>query len=37
VRFNWSTTSVVCCQIHDRVVSAWMFSTMRLMLFFDGR
>src|ERR1700676_548440 len=37
VRFNWFTSSVVCCQVHVRVVSAWTFSTMRLMLFFDGR
>src|SRR5258706_14096896 len=37
MRFNWFTNSVVCCQVHDRVVSAWTFSTMRLMLFIDGR
>ena len=36
-RFNCSTSSVVSCQLPDRTVSAWTFSTMRLMLFFDGR
>jgi hypothetical protein len=36
-RFNLSTNSVVSCQVHDRVVNAWTFSTMCLMLFFDGR
>jgi hypothetical protein len=28
---------VVSCDILDRSVIAWTFSTMRLMLFFDGR
>src|SRR3977135_839144 len=37
VRFNFFTSSVVSCQVPDRAVSAWTFSTMRLMLFFDGR
>src|SRR5258708_29394711 len=37
VRFNLSTSSVVSCQVPARAVSAWTFSTMRLMLFFDGR
>src|ERR1700719_226117 len=37
VRFNLNTSSVVSCQVPDRAVSAWTFSTMRLMLFFDGR
>src|SRR5207249_8390745 len=37
VRFNLSTSFVVSCQVPDRAVSAWTFSTMRLMLFRDGR
>jgi hypothetical protein len=32
-----ATSSVVSCHVCDRVVSAWIVSTMRLMLFFDGR
>src|SRR4029077_10585517 len=32
-----STSSVVSCQLRARSVSAWTLSTMRLMLFFDGR
>src|SRR5208337_5206181 len=31
------TSSVVSCQLRARSVSAWTLSTMRLMLFFDGR
>jgi hypothetical protein len=27
---------MVSCQIPDRAVSAWTFSPMRLMFFFDG-
>src|SRR5215467_14086173 len=37
MRFNCPTSFVVSCQVPDRSVSAWIFSTMRLMLFFDGR
>src|SRR5262249_53846628 len=37
VRFNCPTSFVVSCQLPDRSVSAWTLSTMRLMLFFDGR
>ena len=36
-RFSLPTSSVVSCQVADRSVSTWIFSTMRLMLFFDGR
>src|SRR5215510_5998870 len=35
-RFNFPTSSGVFCQLPDRTVSAWT-STIRLMLFFDGR
>ena len=31
------TSFVVSCQVRARSVSAWTLSTMRLMLFFDGR
>ena len=31
------TSSVVSCQVRARTVSAWTVSTMRWMLFFDGR
>ena len=37
VRFNLSISSVVSCDVPVRTVSAWMFPTMRLTLFFDGR
>jgi hypothetical protein len=37
VRFNVPTSFVVSCHVPVRSVSAWIFSTMRLMLFFDGR
>src|SRR5215471_5881590 len=37
MRFNCPTSFVVSCQVPDRAVSSWIFSTMRLMLFFDGR
>src|SRR6266478_2214362 len=36
-RFNLPTNSVVSCQVPARSVRTWTFSTMRLMLFFDGR
>ena len=36
-RFNLPTSAVVSCQVVERTVIAWTFSTMRLMLFFDGR
>lgn len=36
-RFSLPTTSVVPCPVVARSVSAWIFSTMRRMLFFDGR
>ena len=36
-RFNLPTSSVVSCHVIERTVIAWTFSTMRLMLFFDGR
>jgi hypothetical protein len=36
VQFNYSASSMVSCQIPDRAISAWTFSPMRLMLFFDG-
>jgi hypothetical protein len=37
VRFNVLTSCVVSCYVPVRTVSSWMLSTMRLMLFFDGR
>ncbi|MFZ2144121.1 MAG: hypothetical protein WAV78_45515, partial [Xanthobacteraceae bacterium] len=37
VRFNFFTSPVVSCQVPARTVNAWTFSTMRLMLFRDGR
>src|SRR5580692_3290331 len=37
VRFNFFTRPVVSCQVPARTVNAWTFSTMRLMLFRDGR
>jgi hypothetical protein len=37
VRFNFPTSIVVSCPVPARSVSAWIFSTARLMLFFDGR
>ena len=37
MRFNLPTSDVVSCQVPDRAVSAWTVSTMRLMLFRDGR
>jgi hypothetical protein len=37
VRFNLATSSVVSCHVPVRTVSVWIVSTMRLMLFFDGR
>ncbi len=36
-RFSVPTGSVVSCQVPFRSVSTWIFSTMRSMLFFDGR
>jgi hypothetical protein len=37
VRFTLPTSFVVSCHVPVRSVSALIFSTMRLMLFFDGR
>jgi hypothetical protein len=37
VRFNLPTITVVPCHPVFRAVSSWIFSTMRRMLFFDGR
>jgi TPR repeat protein len=37
MRRNVLTSCVVSCHVPVRTVSAWMLSTMRLMLFFDGR
>src|SRR5215831_10005896 len=37
VRFTLATSSVVSCHVPVRAVSSWMVSTMRPMLFFDGR
>ena len=37
VRFNLPTSSVVPCHVIETAVIAWIFSTMRRMLFFDGR
>jgi hypothetical protein len=31
------SSSVVSCQLFERSVSAWIFSTVRLMLFFEGQ
>src|SRR5262249_45715776 len=36
-RFNFPTSCVVSCHVPVRTVSAWMLSTIRLMLFFEGR
>src|SRR6516162_11414469 len=37
MRFNLPTRSVVSCHVPVRSVSAWICSTIPLMLFFDGR
>src|SRR5712675_2250039 len=37
MRFNLPTSIVVSCPVPARSVSAWIFSTACLMLFFDGR
>ncbi len=37
IRLNCFTTYVVSCDVPFRSVSARIFSTARLMLFFDGR
>jgi hypothetical protein len=36
-RFTSPTSVVVSCHVPDRSVSAWIFSTARRTLFFEGR
>jgi hypothetical protein len=36
MRFNLPTNSVVSCHVIDVAVVAWIDSTMRRMLIFDG-